>query len=109
RQRGKIGRPGVVLRLLDVLRTGDRGRHFREHENPPQRELRHARARGDERTELVDGLEAGVVVDATERLADVERLAVAIVVAMIARLEGRVAAELPAQQPAGERDAGEDA
>src|SRR3954452_15748101 len=99
----------VGARLLRRLGTGDRRRETVEHEDPAQRELGEGRALGHERLQRLGDLDPGLVVDAGEGLADVELLAVAVEVAMVVRGEARGAAELPGQQPRGERDAGDDA
>ena len=57
------------------------------HEDPAQGQLGQRGAGRDERPQLLDELEPGLVVEAGERLADVEGLAVAIERAMVVRRE----------------------
>ena len=80
----------------------DGRRHRGEHEDPAERQLGQRGARRDELTKLLHEGQAGLVVESGEGLADVERLAVAVEVAMVLDLEGRVAPELAREQPGGQ-------
>ena len=54
---------------------------------------------GHQRAQLLDGLEAGLERHARERLPHVERLAVAVVVAVVVRGERRSGVYLPVSRP----------
>ena len=87
RQGREVRRPDIVPRLLDALGARDDDAHRLMHEDPAQRELRHARAGRHQRPELFDRRQTDLVGHAGERLADVERFAVAVVGAVVARVE----------------------
>ena len=89
----------VVLRLLRASWRRDRATDRVEHEDPAKGELRQGGSAGDECLELFRGLQAVFVGDARERLADVERFAVAIEVAVIVGGETRLRGQLAGEQP----------
>src|SRR5690606_548234 len=87
---GHRTRGRVRLGLRDVARPGDDARDARQLRHPRERRRGggETRIRG-ERGELPRGLDALVVVDARERLALIERLAVPVEAAVIVGCEGR--------------------
>ena len=92
---------GVRPGLSTVAGTGDHAGDAGLVDDPPQRQGGR-RGRG-ERREFSRGLDSGFEVDAGERLADVERLAVPVVVAMIIGGECRVLVVAATQQAGRER------
>jgi hypothetical protein len=92
-QRRKAASGGILPRLGGVPRARDHSGHARLLGDPAQRRLSARRRPGDvggegtglghDRRELGGGLHPGRVVDPGERLADVERLAVPVVVPVV--------------------------
>ncbi|QAY73036.1 MFS transporter [Agromyces protaetiae] len=111
---GQVERPGggVRARLLGVARARNDGRDAVLRGDPREcdlcrRGLRRRIAR--KRRELGGRAHARRIVDARERLADVERLAVAVVGAVVVRRERRLERVAARQQTARERHARDDA
>lgn len=97
----------VGLGLGDVASTGDHGAHPLLVSGPGQSGLRGGDGGifpRDKLGELNGGLHAEVVVDARERLTDVEVAAVTVVAAVVIGGERRLARVAPTQQTAGERN-----
>jgi hypothetical protein len=105
----EVGGARVIFGLLGILRARYNSANFWIHQYPAQGELGHRRALRDQLTQLLDGLQAGIVVHAGEGLALVEGLAVPVVDAMIALRKLCIAAELSTEHAAGERNAYNDA
>ena len=82
-----------------VFAPGDGRRDGIGHEDPAQRHLGQRGAGRDERAQLVDERQARLVVDARERLADVERFAVPVEAAMVRLVEGGRLVSLPVSRP----------
>ena len=80
----------VLAGLARVARPGDDGAHARLLDDPGQGGLSRGRSGRCQRGELAGRVDSGIEVDAGERLAGVERLAVPVVAAVIARAECRV-------------------
>src|SRR5690606_33429873 len=96
-----LGGPGPGDDAGDAVLGGD----------PREGHLRRRRLWDEEsggRGELRGGTDAGLVVDAGERLADVERLAVPVEVPVVGLGKRRLRGVPPGEQAAGERDAGDD-
>src|SRR5690606_18637128 len=102
-QRRQVGGGDIGQGLLRVLRAGDDHAHRLVHQDPAQRELRQGRAFRHQRTQLLHRCQADLVGHAGEGLADVEGLAVAVEVAVVAFLEAGIRAELAAEHAAGQR------
>src|SRR4051794_5678452 len=90
RDRCDARRGGVGPGLFDVAGAGDDGGHAGLVDDPPQRQLGRGHALRREGGELLRGGDPGFEVDAGERLPHVERLAVAVVVAVVVGGEGGV-------------------
>ena len=105
--RRQVGRRGVALCLLDVARPGDDRADPGLIDDPAQGMGR--RRPVEQRGELLCRLDAGLEVDAGERLADVERLAVPVERAVVVGGERRVLRVATRQQSGRERDPGQDA
>jgi hypothetical protein len=73
------------------------------HEDPAQRELRHRRALGNQRAQLLHRVEPDIERHARKRLAEVECLAAAVEVAVVVGAEGRLARVAAGQQPRRQR------
>jgi hypothetical protein len=80
--------------------AGDRARHTRVHQDPPQRELPQRRPGRHERAKFVNRGKRGVERYAGERLADVEQLSVPVERPVIVGGERAVRPERARQQPA---------
>src|SRR5450759_983551 len=98
-------RPGLVGRL----RAGDGGRHLVGHEDPPQRQLGERGAVRHERAQFLHELQPRLVVEAGERLPDVEGFAVAVERAVVAGIERSLARERAGQEARREGHPGQDA
>ena len=109
REGGQVGGGAVFGHLLRPLGAGNRAGHGVEHQNPAQCELRERPPGRANCFHFLHGAEARFVVDAGKRFADVERLAVAVELAVIGRFELRVATQLAGEQSGGQRHAGQDA
>src|ERR1019366_10363794 len=73
----------VLPRLLGAASSRNDGADTRLVDDPAQRELRQLHARVNESLKLARGLHADFEWDARKRLADIERLAVTVEVAMV--------------------------
>ena len=104
-----VGGRRIRARLLGRPRAGDGRRDGIGHQDPAQCQLGHADVGRDERAELLDEGQAGLVVEARERLAHIEGLAVAVERAVVGLLEGGARRELAGEQAGGQRHAREDA
>src|SRR5450631_3161931 len=78
-------------------------------EDPSQSEVSHTYPFGNQTTNLFDGFESGIEIDAGECFTPIEFLAKAIEIPVIVRGKGRVATDFPGKQTAGERQANQDA
>src|SRR5450631_1439587 len=108
-ERGKIGRPRVVRYLAGALATGDRATDRIEHQDPAQSKLAHADVRRYQGADFFDRRQRHLVINPGEGLAYIETLALAVEVAMIVGIEFGIGAKLPRKQPAGQRNARQDA
>ena len=87
-KRRQVGGGAVFGRLLRPLaRRGLRSVTRVEHEDPAQRELRERPSGRADGLQFFHGAQARFVVDAGKRFADVERFAVAVELAVVARFE----------------------
>src|SRR6185312_1759800 len=105
RQRRQIGSRAVLRNLLRTLAAGNRARHRIEHQDPLQRELRHARTRREKAANLFHRAESSFVIHARKRFSHIEGFAVPVEVPVVVLFEFRIASQLARQHSTRQRNA----